>query len=61
MRSTVFRSVRARAFLLAAAVVAVSLIEGCMMMAKPPADLDYSRTRTSEAGRYRATMKPDGD
>jgi len=61
MRSTVFRSVRARAFLLAAAVVAVSLIEGCMMMAKPPADLDYSRTRTSEAGRYRATIKPDGD
>jgi len=61
MRSTVFRSVRARAFLLAAAVVAVSLIEGCMLMAKPPADLDYSRTRTSEAGRYRATIKPDGD
>ncbi|HKH92103.1 MAG TPA: FixH family protein [Gemmatimonadaceae bacterium] len=61
MRSTVSRSTRARAFLLAAAVVAVSLLEGCMLMAKPPADLDYSRTRTSEAGRYRATIKPDGD
>jgi len=61
MRSTVSRSARARAFLLAAAVVAVSLLEGCMLMAKPPADLDYSRTRTSEAGRYRATIKPDGD
>ena len=61
MRSTTFRSARARAFLLAAAVVAVSLLEGCMLMAKPPADLDYSRTRTSEAGRYRATIKPDGD
>src|SRR5215207_9356128 len=61
MRSTVSRSARARAFLLAAAVVAVSLIEGCMMMAKPPVDLDYSRTRTSETGRYRATIRPDGD
>jgi YtkA-like len=61
MRSTVSRSARARAFLLAAAVVAASLLEGCMLMAKPPADLDYSRTRTSEAGRYRATIKPDGD
>ena len=61
MRSTIRRSTRARAFLVAAAVVAVSLLEGCMLFAKPPADLDYSRTRTSEAGRYRATIRPDGD
>ena len=61
MRSTVSRSVRARAFLLAAAVVAASLLEGCMLFSKPPADLDYSRTRTSETGRYRATITPEGD
>src|SRR5829696_331507 len=61
MRSTISRSARARAFLLASAVVAVSLLEGCMLMAKPPADLDYSRTRASEAGRYRATIRPQGD
>ena len=61
MRSTTFRSTRARAYLVAAAVVAVSLLEGCMLFAKPPADLDYSRTRASEAGRYRATIRPQGD
>ena len=61
MRSTTSRSTRARAFLVAAAVVAVSLLEGCMLFAKPPADLDYSRTRQSEAGHYRATIRPQGD
>lgn len=34
---------------------------GCMMFAKPPKDLDYSRTRASEAGLYRATIRPQGD
>ena len=61
MRSTLSRSARARVFLVSAAVVAVSLLQGCMLFAKPPADLDYSRTRTSEAGRYKATIKPEGD
>ena len=61
MRSTPSRSARARTFLLSAAVVAVSLLQGCMLFSKPPADLDYSRTRTSEAGRYKATIKPEGD
>jgi len=61
MRSTQSRSVRARAYLVAGAFVALSLLEGCMLFAKPPADLDYSRTRTSEAGRYRATIRPQGD
>jgi hypothetical protein len=32
-----------------------------MMFSKPPADLDYSRTRTSESGIYRATIRPQGD
>ena len=61
MRSTLSRSARGRTFLLSAAVVAVSLLQGCMLFSKPPADLDYSRTRISEAGRYKATIKPDGD
>ena len=46
----------------AAAALAMMLVAGgCMMFAKPPRDLDYSRTRTSEAGLYRATIKPQGD
>ena len=61
MRSTISRSARTRTWLVAAAVVASSLLTGCMLFAKPPADLDYSRTRTSESGRYTATIKPDGD
>ena len=61
MRSTLSRSARARTLLVSAAVVAVSLLQGCMLFAKPPADLDYSRTRTSEAGRYKATIRPEGD
>ena len=36
-------------------------LTGCMLFAKPPKDLDYSRTRTSEGGLYRATIKPQGD
>ena len=38
-----------------------ALLTGCMLFSKPPADLYYSRTRTSEAGRYRATIHPQGD
>ena len=61
MRSKISRSRRSTAYLAAAMLVAGSLLTGCMMLAKPPQDLDYSRSRTSEAGRYRATIKPDGD
>ena len=42
-------------------IVATSLLTGCMMFARPPKDLDYSRTRTSEGGLYRATILPQGD
>jgi hypothetical protein len=46
----------------AAALVAIVLVaSGCMMFARPPKDLDYSRTRASESGVYRATIKPQGD
>ena len=37
------------------------LLTGCMLFARPPRDLDYSRSRTSEAGRYHATIRPQGD
>jgi hypothetical protein len=40
---------------------AISLIQGCMMFARPPRDLDYSRVRASEAGLYRGEIRPDGD
>jgi YtkA-like protein len=42
------------------AIVALTL-GACMMMGKPPKNLDYSRTRMSEAGLYRATIHPQGD
>ncbi|MEP7382109.1 MAG: FixH family protein [Gemmatimonadota bacterium] len=42
-----------------AAVLAT--LNACMMFAKPPAELDYGRVRSSKAGLYRATIVPDGD
>jgi hypothetical protein len=61
------RSLRARPTMLARTtaraltLVVLSTLTGCMMTATPPANLDYSRTRTSEAGQYRATIHPQGD
>jgi hypothetical protein len=40
---------------------AAALLSGCMLLSRAPADLDYSRTRASEGGRYRATIRPQGD
>ena len=57
-RSTGRRSAVAR---LAAAAGVVSLVTSCMMFSGAPKDLDYSRTRTSEAGVYRGTILPQGD
>ena len=48
-------------FTAAVSIVAASLLTGCMLFARAPQNLDYSRTRTSEAGRYRATIRPPGD
>jgi hypothetical protein len=50
-----------RSLRIAALIVVAGLLTGCMLFARPPKDLDYSRTRTSEAGRYRATIRPQGD
>ena len=36
-------------------------MSGCMFFSRPPKDLDYSRTRTSASGAYRATILPQGD
>jgi len=60
MRSFASRTIR-RFAAPAAAVAIAATLTGCMMFSKPPADLDYSRTRTSEAGIYRATIRPQGD
>jgi len=46
---------------IAISAIAAGLFTGCMMFAGVPANLDYSRTRTSENGRYRATILPQGD
>ncbi len=43
------------------ALPAVALLGGCMLFMRPPADLDYGRTRESAGGAYRATIRPDGD
>ena len=45
----------------AVAALLIGATAGCMMFARAPKDLDYSRTRTSEAGLYRATIRPQGD
>lgn len=52
---------RTRSLLTMATAAALSLLTGCMMFARPPQDLDYSRTRVSAAGLYRATILPQGD
>jgi hypothetical protein len=44
-----------------AAASSATLLTACMMFAGPPKGLDYSRTRLSERGLYRATIRPQGD
>ena len=43
------------------AALPLVLLAACAHFAGPPDDLDYSRTRTSEAGLYRGTIVPDTD
>jgi hypothetical protein len=50
-----------RPFFRLAAVAAALSLNACMLFMKPPKDLDYSRTRTSASGVYRATIRPQGD
>ena len=51
----------ARRVAFAVALVAAAGATACMMFMKPPADLDYARTRASDSGAYRATIRPAGD
>lgn len=50
---------RAYARRLAFTVASAALLTGCMHSA--PSDLDFSRTRASEHGIYRAQIMPEGD
>ena len=50
-----------RSFRLMLAALGASVFTGCMMFAGPPKNLDYSRTRVSGSGAYRATIRPQGD
>ena len=43
------------------ALAGAALLGGCMHGMSAPSNLDYSRTRASEHGLYRAAIKPDGD
>lgn len=45
----------------ATAVAAAALLTGCLHPSRAPRDLDYARTRLSERGLYRATIRPQGD
>jgi hypothetical protein len=56
-RRTIGRSIARRVAVLAI----IALLGGCMMFAKAPKELDYSRTRTSAAGLYTVTIRPQGD
>jgi hypothetical protein len=42
-------------------IASAAMLAGCMHSMGAPSDLDYSRTRASEHGLYRAAIKPDGD
>lgn len=50
-----------RILAVSAGVVGTGLLAGCMLFAKAPRNLDYSRTRLSAAGQFRATIVPQGD
>ncbi len=43
------------------ALVPALFTAGCMASAQSPKDMDYSRTRISDAGVYRGTIRPAGD
>jgi len=64
MRSTrIYHSTRRHRAVtrIVAATAILALLTGCMLFARPPKDLDLSRTRASEGGLYRATIRPQGD
>jgi hypothetical protein len=60
-RTTTAATRASRVARLGAVAVPAVLLGGCMLFMRPPADLDYGRTRASASGIYRATIRPDGD
>ena len=61
MRASSPSMMAARAAARISALFLATTLTGCMLFAKPPGDLDYSRTRVSEGRLYRATVHPQGD
>ena len=63
MRPIAFASARVRRAVahVTITVATLLLLTGCMLFAKAPRDLDYSRTRPSESCVYSATIRPQGD
>lgn len=52
---------RAAAPLRTSAFAALLLFSGCFKFVERPADLDFARTRVSEAAHFRGTIRPAGD
>src|SRR5688500_7726398 len=52
---------RSAVSLLLSCAAFITLLSSCMLSSRAPQDLDYSRTRVSEAGIYRGTIRPQGD
>ena len=50
-----------RRLALVAALAAMTPLGACMLFARAPRDLDYSRTRQSEKGLYRGTIRPSSE
>jgi hypothetical protein len=50
-----------KSLLVSLAAAATLLLQGCMLFARAPQNLDYSHTRVSDGGLYRAVIRPDGD
>ncbi|HEV7764625.1 MAG TPA: auxin-binding protein, partial [Thermoanaerobaculia bacterium] len=44
-----------------AVLASIAFVAGCTASAQAPKNLDYSRTRTSDQGVYRGTIRPAGD
>jgi hypothetical protein len=48
-------------YLASLALAATLLLDGCMLFARAPQNLDYGRSRVSASGLYRAQIRPQGD
>jgi hypothetical protein len=59
--ANVVRRISGRTIVTTFFALSTLMLGGCMLFTRPPKDLDYSRTRKSEAGVYRATIRPQGD